>query len=93
MGYPANQRAAHVPASAAAHEQEESCPGDRAGVVVLLSRHRRWYIFSIRVFLNQIRRFSFLILILNSLPVESIVITPFLPVVAFGRPLPKLSQQ
>ncbi|XP_030611675.1 male-specific lethal 1 homolog isoform X2 [Archocentrus centrarchus] len=25
--------------------------------------------------------------------VESIVITPFLPVVAFGRPLPKLSQQ
>lgn len=25
--------------------------------------------------------------------VETIVITPFLPVVAFGRPLPKLSQQ
>lgn len=52
-------------------------------------------LFSIRAvsFLNQTRRFSFLILILNSLPVESIVITPFLPVVAFGRPLPKLSQQ
>lgn len=37
MGHPANQRAAHVPAFASAHEQEESRPGDRARAVVLLS--------------------------------------------------------
>lgn len=29
----------------------------------------------------------------SPLAVETIVITPFLPVVAFGRPLPKLSQE
>lgn len=31
--------------------------------------------------------------LLSPLAVETIVITPFLPVVAFGRPLPKLSQE
>lgn len=33
------------------------------------------------------------LLFVSFLAVETIVITPFLPVVAFGRPLPKLSQQ
>lgn len=43
--------------------------------------------------LLQPPRLSEPLTLLSPPPVETIVITPFLPVVAFGRPLPKLSQE
>lgn len=49
MGHPEDPRAAHVPAFAAAHEQEEGGPGVGAGAVVLLPRHRRRYVRRFRV--------------------------------------------
>lgn len=39
MGHSANQRAAHVPTIAAAHEQEEGHHGGGARAFVLLPRH------------------------------------------------------
>lgn len=45
MGHPANPRAAHVPALAAAHEQEEGDSRVWAGALLLLPRHRGWYGF------------------------------------------------
>lgn len=105
MGHSANQRAAHVPAFAAAHEQEESRPGDRAGAFILLSWHWRWCVCIFKIYKNLNKTgwkywrdvlewiSEILTLFFQCLSVETIVITPFLPVVAFGRPLPKLTQQ
>ena len=108
VGYTADSGAAHVSAFAAAHEQEEGQrAGGGTWALLLLPRLRGRYVGEplhaihsggmlhqwLVLVLLWLETPDLMFLVLSFLPVESIVITPFLPVVVFGRPLPKLTQQ
>lgn len=106
VGHSEDTGAAYASTAAAAHGKKKTkYSGEWTRDFLILPWFWWWYVlcFSLKPSNMYASMFSFGILCFQWLQmfskqnfsptVESVVITPFLPVVAFGRPLPKLTPQ